>query len=292
MLRHIIFKRKYSPPLQANRMKNLGDLKAAREDYYKNRPGNLTYLLKQRYTWMNEYIDGKETVIEIGSGAGIGEEFIHNKNLKLTDVQKYDWIDLEVDALNPPFEDGTIDAIIASNMIHHLARPVVFFQQMARILKPSGLLVIHEVNNSVLMRFLLWLMRHEGWSYDEDVFDIKTVSNDPDDPWSANCAVPQILFKNPAKFESHFKEFKVLRNELCEGFIFPLSGGVTAKTKIIQLPYFLLELVGWLDRILISLVPRVFALGRRVVLQRLPVPVEQNKTQELVGEGKGITAPN
>jgi len=230
-------------------------------------------------------------VIEIGSGAGIGQEFIRNKNLKLTDVQKYDWIDLEVDALNPPFEDGTIDAIIASNMIHHLARPVIFFQQMSRILKPNGLLIIHEVNNSVLMRFLLWVMRHEGWSYDEDVFDIKTISNDPDDPWSANCAVPYLLFKDPSKFEGHFKEFKVLRNELCEGFIFPLSGGVTAKTRMIQLPFPLLKAVEKIDRFLIAFLPRVFALGRRVVLQRVPVPAEQIKAETLVENAKS-TARN
>ena len=35
------------------------------------------------------------------------------------------------------------------------------------------------------MRFLLRLMRHEGYSYDVNVFDENCVCNDPADPWSA-----------------------------------------------------------------------------------------------------------
>lgn len=258
----------FRSPARASRLKNATDVRSSREDYFKNRSPNLTYLLHQRYSWMNSFLNGREKVIEVGSGSGFAKEFIRNKNLKLTDVKKYEWIDLEVDALDTPFENETIDVVIATNMIHHLARPLAFLKEMARILKPNGYLLIHEVHNSLLMKIILIITRHEGWSYEDNVFDINTLSCDPDDPWSANCAVPFLLFHDPKKFETHLKEFKVLKNELCEGLIFPLSGGVTAKIKTFRLPLSLLKTVDRLDQILIKLWPDIFALGRRVVLQK------------------------
>ncbi|MDA8698178.1 methyltransferase domain-containing protein [Rhodopirellula sp.] len=217
---------------------------------------------------MDSYLAGCEQVIEIGSGAGFSKVFLSNEKIRLTDVVKHDWIDEEVDALNTPYADSSLDAVVSSHMIHHLATPVVFFREMARILKPGGIIVIQEINTSLVMRALLRLMRHEGWSYDVDVFDEKVISNDPRDPWSANCAIPQLLFSNPMEFERNISDFRILRNELCEGMIFPLSGGVISKTKMIQLPEWLLSVVDRFDQISISILPSIFAMGRMVVLEK------------------------
>lgn len=258
----------YFPTHELNRMKNEGDLASAREYFFKNRPNNLVHLLSNRYSWMNQYLQGKSDIIEIGSGAGFAKEFIENSNFQLTDFVKHKWIDKKVDALNTPYEDNSLDAVISSHMIHHLAQPVVFFREMNRILKPGGYLIIQEINASYLMRVLLRMMRHEGWSFDADVFDENTISNDPNDPWSANCAIPRLLWDDQEKFEKNFPEFKVLKNELCECITFPISGGVIAKTKTIQLPRPVLKFIDLIDYILIKLFPRVFALGRSVVLEK------------------------
>ena len=119
-------------------------------------------------------------------------------------------------------------------------------------------------------RTLLRLMRHEGWSYDVDVFDDNSVTNDPADPWSANCAIPQLLFSDPARFEREMPGLKILRKELTECLIFPLSGGVTAKIPMIQFPRWVLRALDRVDRALIRALPEVFALGIRVVIQRKP----------------------
>lgn len=155
-------------------------------------------------------------------------------------------------------------------MIHHLSSPVRFFREMKRILRPSGLLLIQEINTSLLMRMLLRAMRHEGWSYDINVFEENTVANDPADPWSANCAIPELLFRDPARFERSVPWFTVRVNKLCECFLFPLSGGVIAKTKTINLPRAVLSIVQTLDAVLVSASPKLFALGRSVVLERNP----------------------
>ena len=259
----------FFPAHDDNRMASEGNLAQARSNFIQWRPANLTFLLKSRFEWMNNYLDGKKAVYELGSGAGFSKFFIKNPNFKLTDVTKSSWVDEHVDALNLPWEANSVDALVCSHMIHHLANPKLFFEGAHRVLKQGGLIVISEINTSFVMRFLLWLMRHEGWSYDINVFDRSAVANDPRDPWSANCAIPELLFQNKDRFEKECPGFEVILNEITEFMIFPLSGGVIAKTKTINLPLFVLRSVSVIDRCLIAILPSVFGLGRRVVLQKV-----------------------
>ena len=266
----MILAKTYFPRHDDNRMINEGDLQKARTNLIENKPSNLMFLLESRYSWMQPYLVGKEDVYELGAGAGFSKIFLVGETnaLKLTDFVKYDWIDQRVDALNLPFDSESVDVLICSHMIHHLANPMEFFDGVRRVLKKDGVLLISEINTSFVMRVLLRVMRHEGWSYEKDVFDRQELANDPVDPWSANCAIPELLFGNVEKFEKNQPGLKVERNELCEGMIFPLSGGVIAKTKTVNLPRPALQGVSFLDSILIKLFPKIFALGRRVVIRK------------------------
>jgi hypothetical protein len=118
-----------------------------------------------------------------------------------------------------------------------------------------------------MMRFLLRSMRHEGYSYNVDVFNSAEIANDPRDPWSANCAIPELLFRDIGQFETRFN-LKVKLNSLNECLLFPLSGGVIAKTKVPRFPRRLLEYISLIDKVLISIAPSIFALGRSVVILR------------------------
>ncbi len=246
-----------------------GYVQRAREAFLRDRPGNLAFLLEKRYGWMNEYVEGKESVVELGAGLGLSREFIRNKNLLLTDLTPYPWIDRPVDATALPFADESVDAFLCSHLIHHLDSPLTFLADVRRRLKPGGVLVIQELESSVLMRVLQRVMRNEGWSYRVDVFDAHASCRPrSDDPWVANTAVPSLLFASKAEFEAKVPGFELVRNELCEGLIFPLSGGVLAKVPVPPLPRPVLRLVAAFDRALIALLPGVFALGRRVVLRK------------------------
>jgi SAM-dependent methyltransferase len=259
----------YFPSPEENRMKHVGDVTAAREFFFEKRPNNLRYLLRKRYEWMNRLIPEKGRVVELGSGAGFAREFIRSGCLLLTDVSPYPWMDLQVDALDPPFADQSLDVVICSHMVHHLANPIVFLERIRAALKPGGYLLLQELNTSFLMRLLLRLKRHEGWSYDVDVFDAASVANDPRDPWSANCSVPELLFRDSATFERHLPGYRVVENRLNECFLFPLSGGVIAKSPTIPLPTLVLRCIDLLDGALVRILPSLFALGRSVVLQRM-----------------------
>jgi len=249
-------------------MENEGNVHDARKNFIENRFTNLDELLKSRYHWMNEYLDNKRNIIEVGAGASFSKFYI-NKPLTLTDTVKNSWTDEKVDATNMPFENSTIDIIIASHCIHHMYSPIKFFKECSRVLKRDGLILIQEINTSLLMRCLLRVNRHEGWSYDVNVFDENSIANDPNDIWSANCAIPELLFANKKLFEEKINYMKIIRNDLNEFLLFPLSGGVIAKKKMIELPRIIFPIIKMIDKILVFLMPSVFALGRSVVIKNI-----------------------
>ena len=78
----------------------------------------------------------------------------------------------------------------------------------------------------------------------------------------------RIVIENKNDFENYFTNLKIDLKEYCEFSIFPLSGGVTAKTPMPRLPIFVLKCFNFLDKILVKLSPRIFALGMRVVISK------------------------
>ena len=111
-------------------------------------------------------------------------------------------------------------------------------------------------------------MRHEGYDFTVDVFDRNLICTDPDDLWSANCAIPNLLFDDKALFEKNIPYFSIERATFSELFLFLNSGGVIAKTKCIPLPWLMLKMVDKIDDFLISLSKKTFALQRQIVLRK------------------------
>jgi SAM-dependent methyltransferase len=250
-------------------MSHEGDVVGARAAYYERPPTNLRYLLQTRYSWMNRFIGPHDRGVEVGCGMGVGKDFIRSDEFLLTDLADHDFLDVPgVDAMQTPFESASLDFVVANNMIHHLASPMRFLDEMARVLKPGGRLLIQDINASLAMRAILRLMRHEGYSFAPDVFDPGVICTDPDDLWSANCAISNLLFDDRARFEQQVPAFRIVYHRFSEFLLFANSGGVTAKTFFIPLPERMLRVVGRIDDLLASTLPEIFALQRRVVLVR------------------------
>ncbi len=267
-----MFKKTFQPKPNENKMKNVGKVEEARENYLKYKPNNLVFLLSQRFGWMRKYLKKGGKVVEIGCGIGAGRGFLCQNGtceLILTDCDEHSWINQKANALDMPFAENSVDAIIANNVIHHISQPMKVLKEMRRILKPNGFLIIQEVNCSFFMRLILRAMRHEGYSFETDVFNEGIILSDPNDPWSANCAIPNLLFDNKEKFCQKAPFFKFCRYSFSEFFIFILSGGVVAKAKTIQLPFFILRFLASIDSVLTKLFPEIFALQKRIVLQKI-----------------------
>ena len=263
-----MLKKTYFPEHSENRMEDEGNLEKARHNFYKKKPTNLIFLLEKRFSWMNKFLEKKEFIYEIGCGAGFSKDFIKNKNLVLTDFDKYEWVDKRVDAMNLPFEKNTIDALICSHMIHHLYNPYKFLKSAIACLRSGGLIIISEVNTSFAIRLMQRIMRHEGWSYDVDVFSPDSICNNPEDLWSANCAIPEMLFSNKKRFENEFKDVKIIHSKLREFLLLPISGGVISKSKTVNLPFWILRIIDMIDNILVKISPSTFASQREVVIQK------------------------
>ena len=260
--------KEYIPNYSSNRLSEEGDCRQAREIFLRNKPKNLTYLLKKRYGWMNKYLSGKEIIYELGCGAGISKFFIKNKNLLLTDISKFEWVDKYEDALNLSFEDNSVDAFVCSHMIHHLSNPKKFLIKAIKCLKPGGIIIVSDINLSLALKLILRITHHEGWSYKVDVFSENAICNDPDNPWSGNNAVPKLLFLDKSKFEFEFNNARIIHYKPTEFLIFLISGGVITKTKTIQLPIFILNIIYKFDEFLVSNFTNLFALGMEVVIEK------------------------
>ena len=266
-MRKYILHGPYLPKHEENLMGSEGSVALARQTFIEKRFRNLDFLLRFRYEWMNKYLVSNSVIIELGAGAGFSPIYLTQKPI-ITDAANNPWVEKYVDATNMDIEGNSVDVIIASHNIHHFYSPYKFFKECERVLKDDGLLLIQEINTSLIMRVLLRLMRHEGWSYDVDVFDENEVVNNKSDLWSANCAVPELLFNNTSRFESTFSSMKIELNEPCECIIFPASGGVISKTRVPELPAFVLNAILVFDRVLVKISPSLFALGRRVVIRK------------------------
>jgi ubiquinone/menaquinone biosynthesis C-methylase UbiE len=98
---------------------------------------------------------------DIGAGTGFITEGLIKKGLKVITVEqseamlrvmknKFDGIgEIEYrkgDALNLPIEDNHIDYVFANMLLHHVESPAVAIEEMTRILKPGGILVIIDLD--------------------------------------------------------------------------------------------------------------------------------------------------
>ena len=251
-------------------MSHEGDVTAARTRFLDNKNKNVRYLLERRYQWMNSFIDNSDEGIEVGAGAGVSRSFIRGaRRYQLTDFSKHNWLDVkDVDALNVPFADADFDFVVTSNMIHHVPYPMQFFEEMARILKPGGRLIIQEIHASLLTRLALRLMRHEGYDSKVNVFERDSICTDPDDLWSVNCYIPRLLFDDFKKFHRKVSDFRCIHHSYSECLLFLNSGGVIAQTKYVPLPKWGLVFIDRLDRLLVRLLPNVFAMQRQIVLEK------------------------
>ena len=253
-----------------NRMSSVANTVKARSLYYSSKSKNVRFLLEKRFSWMNNFIDEKHVGIEVGSGAGFLRDFIKNKNLKLTDLGNDEHLDFKnIDAQNTGFSKDSFDYVIASNMIHHIPFPMKFFKEMNRILKRGGRLIIFESYCSVVFQIVTMIMRHEGFDFTVDVWDEEKAKSDENNAWHGNIAVPHLIFDDKKKFNIKLGDlFNIEHEELTECLIFLNSGGVTSKTKFIPMNRFFLNILNFIDKILVKILPSIFCMGRRLVLTK------------------------
>jgi len=141
---------------------------------------------------------------------------------------------------------------------------------MNRILKKNGKLIIFESYCSIFFQLATIAMKHEGFDFTKNVWDENDPKSDDKNAWAGNIAVPHLLFDDKEEFKIKMGNFfSIEYEEITECFIFLNSGGVTSKTMHIPLPFFMLKLLNFVDKILVKILPNIFGMGRRIVLRKL-----------------------
>ena len=254
-----------------DRMKDFGNIKKTIVSFSKGKNKNLHYVLQERFEWMNKYIKKDDIGLEVGAAAGFSKEFILNKNFKISDLADYEHLDYKnIDAHSTKFKDSSFDYVIASHMVHHIAYPIKFFREMYRILKKDGKLIIYEAYASVLTQFIEIIMRHEGFDWTKDIWNESVPATEDEDVWSGNIAIPHLVFDDINAFNKNLGSyFKIEHDKILHELSYLNSGGVCSKTFYIPLNYFVLNILDKIYYFLSKPFPKIFAIGRRLVLRKI-----------------------
>lgn len=193
--------------------------------------------LKNLYKdWYSVFVDELKRVpegkcVELGSGGGFLKEIL--PSVVASDILPLPSNDLTFSALDMPFEDNSISALVMIDTFHHIPDSNTFLKEALRVLKKNGKLVMIEPANSIWGRFIYKNFHHEPF--------------DPSGSWTipesgpmsgANGALPWIVFERDKKnFENKFPQFLIEEIKYHTPFSYLLSGGVSYKQFVPNFSY-------------------------------------------------------
>mgnify|MGYP006184746013 CR=1 FL=1 len=263
----MFFLREYKP----KRIKD-DDVYNSRKKIFQSNNKNLDFLLRKRFLWMNDYIKNKKIIIELGSGNGCIKKILKNKKIILTDIVKYPWIKKKIDMKKMNLGKkyyNMVDIFIFNHSLHHCSNPYMTLKKISKYLKKNGLIVMNEPEASFFLRLIQYLLDDEGWSFNVNIFSKKKDIFKPLNPWLSNTATAHLLFANEKKFNRHFPNYKIEKNELSEFLIFINSSGVNQNIFHVPLNYFFNSLLNLIDKILISIFPKLFPMNRSIIIKKI-----------------------
>lgn len=165
----------------------------------------------------------KGTVLELGSGPGFLKEVIpHAITSEVLDVP---FVDRTEDATSLSFDSASLDAIVMTDVLHHIPDVQMFLAEALRVLRPGGQILCVEPWNNPWSRFIFSQFHHEPFIPKAEEWRLP-----PGGPLSmANGALPWIVFvRDREKLEGHFPELIVREVEMMMPFSYLLSGGFSA----------------------------------------------------------------
>jgi hypothetical protein len=91
---------------------------------------------------MSQHCKSEGICLEVGAGPGFLKQSIPRSIS--TDLIWCPWLDTVADAQNLPFQTSSITNLLGLDVLHHLAEPMIFLQEVKRILIPGGRLILVE----------------------------------------------------------------------------------------------------------------------------------------------------
>jgi SAM-dependent methyltransferase len=161
--------------------------------------------------------------LEIGGGSGNLKE--HLGDVISTDIVPSPWLDVAADAQALPFTAESFSNIVGVDVLHHIERPQLFFEEADRVLRPGGRIIFMEPAITFLSQVFYRYFHAEPVDMHAELF-----ADGPKDPkrapFDANQAIPTLLFvRRNELLNQRFPSLKLIATEHLSLFVYPLSGG-------------------------------------------------------------------
>jgi len=169
-----------------------------------------------------EIPQGEGAILEIGAGAGFLKGI--RPDVIVSEYFLVPGIDVVLDGGSLPFADGSLKAIIMTNVFHHLPQPGDFLREASRCLRSGGVVAMIEPWSSRWSRLIYTHFHHEPFHPDAQQWSFEATG-----PLSgANGALPWIVFwRDRALFEKSFPQLQIHSIEPRMSFRYLLSGGLS-----------------------------------------------------------------
>jgi SAM-dependent methyltransferase len=200
--------------------------------------------------------------LELGSGIGTAREFI--PDLVTSDIVPTEFVERGVSAYDIPVEGWS--NIIALDVLHHLQRPLQFFQSASRALRPGGRIVLLEPAGTPWGRTFYRLVHPEPCRPDIIGGDYEFTA-EPDGSF-ANMGMGYAMFLQHAPEVARRlaeMDLAVVEVRFRDLVAYPCSGGFS---KPALLPAPLLRATLAAERVLPQPLMRLLALRMLIVLER------------------------
>lgn len=166
-------------------------------------------------------------VLEIGSGAGYLREFL--PQVVTSEVFPLEGVDRVEDATALTFADGSLDAIVMTDVLHHIPNVAQFLREASRTLRPGGRLVMIEPWRTPWSDWVYRNLHHEPFRPDAEDWRLP-----PGGPLSmANGALPWMVFsRDRGLFERLNPELEIAAVEPLMPVAYLASGGVSMRSLL------------------------------------------------------------
>src|SRR5579859_5879977 len=186
----------------------------------------LRKLYSEWYTRIVAALPNKDAVLELGSGAGFLQSFL--PGVITSEVFATPGVRLVADARNLPLPDMSLDAIVMTDVFHHIPDVDGFFSEAARCVRPQGKIVMIEPWRTAWSEWVYTHLHSEPFAPDGDwkIPDTGPLSG-------ANGALPWIVFQRDRRlFESRHPYWRIVRIEPMMPLAYLLSGGVSMRSLV------------------------------------------------------------
>ena len=186
----------------------------------------LRLIYQEWYQILMTRLDSHQTILELGSGAGFLKALY--PFVITSEIMQVKNIDLVADASNLPFPEQSLDAIVMTDVLHHVPNPAYFFSEASRCLRPGGKVLMIEPWPTFWSKFVYQ-------NFHSEPFEVAGGWTIPSSgPLSgANGALPWILFeRDRIQFEQAFPHLRIKQVQLMMPFVYLLSGGVSLRFSL------------------------------------------------------------